>query len=221
MSTTTQLHSPALWIKKPSKIRQVFTAMIITAVMFICLNLGLMNRASAQGNEYEHAISKFTSERKYDIERPGALNGVTAPDFQGTTIDGVNVSLSAFKGKVIVLNFWFIACPPCRLEVTPLNEIVQQFKDKEVIFLSVAREKEVDLKTHLKTNEFLFQTIADPSSTIGRDVFHLFGYPTTIVIDKAGKIRYYTLGGKIDEQAVRKELQQKLVPVINNLLNKS
>jgi peroxiredoxin len=221
MNPKTQSRSNTPEIKKQSRISQVFAAMAIPAVMFICLNFGLMNRASAQGGESEDAISKFNGERKYDIERPGVLDGVPAPNFQGTTIDGMHVSLSAFKGKVIVLNFWFIACPPCRLEVIPLNEIVQQFKDKEVIFLSVAREKEEDLKTHLKRNEFLFQTVADPSSAIGKDVFHLLGYPTTIVIDKTGKIRYYTLGGKIDEQAVRKEFQQKLVPVINDFLNES
>jgi peroxiredoxin len=180
----------------------------------------LSSLAKGQQNEYDVAVSKFTGEKKYDIEHSGALNGVDAPDFQAKTINGKRVHLAEFKGKVVVLNFWFIACPPCRLEIVPLNEVVNEFKDQDVIFLSIAREKDDDVKTYLKSTEFLFQTIADPKSAIGNHVYHLFGYPTTIVIDKLGKIRYYSLGGKIDEAAVRKDFERKLVPVIKDALFK-
>lgn len=186
-------------------------------IFFLIISL-VSTYANAQETTYDMAIAKFTGENKYEIEHPEALNGIAAPDFMGKTTDGKSIKLSDLKGKVVVLNFWFIACPPCRLEIKPLNEIVQQFKGKDVVFLSVAREKENDLRLHLKSNEFLFETIADPTSVIGRDIYHLFGYPTTIVIDKTGVIRYYTLGGKINEAAVRKDLQEKLVPVISKFL---
>jgi peroxiredoxin len=177
-----------------------------------------VNSATAQGNDYDKAIAKFTGEHKYDIERPAALDGVTAPEFSGKTLDGKTIRLSKLKGKVVVLNFWFIACAPCRIEVTPLNKIVEQFQGKDVVFISVARDKDADLLKHLKTVPFAFEVIADPTTAISGDIYHLFGYPTTIVIDRLGKIRYYTLGGKINEDAVSKELNEKLVPVINNYL---
>ncbi|MEJ7558424.1 MAG: TlpA disulfide reductase family protein [Pedobacter sp.] len=195
-----------------SLIRSVFRLSIFGFIV--------LNSAYAQNNEYDKAISKFTGDRKYDIELPGSMDGVLAPEFEGTTLGGKPIRLSKLKGKVVVLNFWFIACVPCRLEITPLNTVVQQFKGKDVVFLSIAREKESDLKKHLESTSFLFQTIADPNSAIGNKTFHLFGYPTTLVIDKTGKIRYYALGGKINEEAVHKELQHKLVPVISNYLNK-
>jgi peroxiredoxin len=124
------------------------------------------------------------------------------------------------RGKVVVLNFWFIACAPCRMEVAPLNDVVKQFKGKDVVFMSVARDKEADLVKHLQTVPFSFPVISDPSLAISRDAYHLFGYPTTVVIDRKGKIRYYTLGGKINEEAVSKELNRKLVPVITACLEK-
>lgn len=195
------------------------TFSIKSIVMLFVLSFCIRTVANAQDNEYENALSKFTGEHKYDIEHPGSMDGIAAPDFKGKTIDGKKVQLSNLKGKVVVLNFWFIACVPCRLEVGPLNEVVEHFGGEEVVFLSVAREKEADLKKHLDSTKFLFQTIADPEYNIVKDTFHLFGYPTTIVIDKEGKIRYYTLGGKIDEAAVRKELQQKLIPAITSCLN--
>ncbi|WP_316795160.1 TlpA disulfide reductase family protein [Pedobacter agri] len=172
------------------------------------------NVAIAQLNAYEQALSKFTGGHKYDIEKPGALDGVQAPDFSGHTLDGKLVNLAQLKGKVVVLNFWFIACKPCKLEVRPLNEIVKKFRDKEVLFLSIAREKREDLLQYLEVNKFEFSTIADPKSDLATDVFHVLGYPTTIVIDRTGKIRYYSLGGKIDERAVRADLYKKLVPII-------
>jgi len=179
------------------------------------------NLAHAQRNDYDEALSKFTGEHKYDIERPGALDGVQAPDFSGHTINGELVSLSQFKGKVVVLNFWFIACKPCKLEVDPLNEIVKKFRDKEVVFLSIAREKKEDLLKYLAANKFEFSTIADPKSVLAADVFHILGYPTTIVIDRTGKIRHYSLGGKIDEEAVRLDFSKKLIPVIDKSLGKA
>jgi peroxiredoxin len=187
----------------------IHTSILKSVIRLSILSLVLLSPAYAQNNEYDKAISKFTGDKKYDIERPGSMDGVLAPEFEGTTVGGKPVRLSNLKGKVVVLNFWFIACVPCRLEITPLNKVVQQFKGKDVVFLSIAREKEGDLKKHLDSTSFLFQTIPDPNSLIGNKVFHLFG-----------KIRYYTLGGKITEEAVDKELQQKLVPVISNYLSK-
>jgi peroxiredoxin len=190
----------------------------IKSCLSVIVLLLSVNSAIAQGNDYDLAVGKFTGEHKYDIERPGALDGVTAPEFSGKSLDGKTIRLSKLKGKVVVLNFWFIACAPCRIEVTPLNKIVKQFKGKDVVFISVARDKDADLIKHLQTVPFAFKVIADPTAAISGDIYHLFGYPTTIVIDKLGKIRYYTLGGKITEDAVSKELNEKLVPVINNYL---
>ncbi|SDG61220.1 Peroxiredoxin [Pedobacter terrae] len=184
----------------------------------VCLTGG--NVAFAQQNAYEEVLSRFIGEHKYDIEKPGALDGVQAPDFSAETIVGKSVSLASLKGKVIVLNFWFIACKPCKLEVDPLNEIVDKYKNKDIVFLSIAREKQEDLLQYLAANTFDFQTIADPKAFIAGDVFHILGYPTTIVIDRIGKIRYYSLGGKINEDAVRADFKRELIPVIDEHLSK-
>jgi peroxiredoxin len=209
-----KIYNYITWGSRGNYFAAVKMSLMVLAVMILLVS----NQVKAQSNEYENAIAKFTGEHKYDMERPGALDGVTAPDFSGKTLEGKEVSLADLKGKVVVLNFWFIACAPCRMEVAPLNDVVKQFQGSNVVFISVAREKEADLIKHLQTAPFSFQVIADPSLTISRDTYHLFGYPTTVVIDKQGKIRYYSLGGKITEDAVRKELHQKLVPVIASCL---
>jgi len=205
-------------MKKPHLHTRSCRLPVLSILLFIIM---LLNGkvAFAQRNAYEEALSKFTSEHKYDIEKPGALDGVPAPEFSGQPLEGKPVSLARHKGKVVVLNFWFIACKPCKLEVRPLNEIVAKFKKKDVVFLSIARETKQDLLQYLKDNKFDFKTIADPKSALGGNVFHILGYPTTIVIDRTGKIRYYCLGGKIDENAVRADFEKKLIPVIEKYIN--
>ena len=194
--------------------------MLKKTLYILAAGLLLSGSLHAQTNDYEKALSKLTGDKKWDIEKPGAMDGVPAPDFTATTLDGKSIKLSDLKGKVVVLNFWFIACVPCRMEVKPFNEVVEQFKDKDVVFVSVARDKAEDLKKHLVSNPFNFETVADPQAGIAKDVFHVFGYPTTIILDRNGIIRYYSLGGKIDENAVRAEFAKKLVPVITANIKK-
>ncbi|RZJ74603.1 MAG: TlpA family protein disulfide reductase [Flavobacterium sp.] len=209
--------SKGYYMKRKYLYIQSIASYLLPAICFmICLSGG--NSAFAQRNAYEEALSRFTGAHKYDIEKPGALDGVQSPDFSAETIDGKSVGLASLKGKVVVLNFWFIACKPCKLEVNPLNEIVEKYKNKHIVFLSIAREKQEDLLQYLAANKFDFKTIADPKAFLAGDVFHVLGYPTTIVIDRAGKIRYYSLGGKIDENAVRADFRRKLIPVIDEYL---
>ncbi len=185
------------------------------------LQVFFFSPVKAQDNEYEKALSRFTGPNKYDIERPGAMVGVAAPDFEGKTLDGKKISLGSLKGKVVVLNFWFIACAPCKTEVAPFNELIEKYrKEKDLVFVSIAKEKKQDLAEYLAKHPFLFQTIADPDASLSNQRFHVLGYPTTMVIDRQGKISYYSLGGKILEDAVRKEFEEKLVPVIQSELRK-
>lgn len=199
---------------------RTFFAGWLKSLLFIVVAL-VMSTAGiqAQKNDYEKALSKFTGEHKWDIEKPGSMDGVPAPPFKAVTLDKQSIDLDKLKGKVVVLNFWYIACKPCRVEVTPLNEMVKQFeKEKEVLFVSIARDEADALRAHLKNVPFSFKTIPDPEAILSDKTFHVLGYPTTIVIDRAGVIRYYTLGGKIKEEDVRKELQNKLVPAVKKAL---
>jgi len=53
-------------------------------------------------------------------------------------VNGVNESLSQYKGKIIVLNFWATWCPPCREEMPELSELNSEYKNKNVVVIGVA-----------------------------------------------------------------------------------
>jgi len=195
--------------------KNVITIVIVIAA--IALFIGAP--AQAQGNEYDTALANCPRKNLMDINTSGCLVGVKAPDFTAKTVDGKSIRLSELKGKVVVLNFWFIACAPCHAEAPVLKKIAAQFGRDDVVFISIARETDDDLKKYLPGNAFFSTNIADKSSGINKGIYHVFGFPTTLVIDKQGKIKYYTLGGSVSETVCEKELNAKLVPAISEALS--
>lgn len=197
----------------------------------------LIKTVDAQNNAYKSVLANCLDQHRILLDKTDCMNGVIAPDFIGSTIDGTTIQLSKLKGQVVVLNFWFIACAPCRAEVTGLNEVVENFKNEKVNFVSIATDTEQELKKYLTKNKFSFETIADPAFLICQKKYDIRGYPTTIIIDKNGKIRFYSVGGKVPQQdknnnaffplanksdsnSIDKEIKDRLVPVIEACLSK-
>ena len=117
-----------------------------------------------------------------------------APKLEASDINGKNVALSKLRGKVVVLNFWFTSCPPCKAEIPVLNTLVNRYKGRDVIFLSVTFDDSKDVKTFLKSHPFLYKAI--PGADKICNDFKIVAYPTHFVIDKKGYVRFMKLGGE-------------------------
>ncbi len=135
------------------------------------------------------------------------------PDFSFHTMDGLSGSLSSLRGKVVVLDLWFIGCPGCNMEKPALNRLVEDFAgDTNVVFLSIAIDDKGALEKYFQTTPSKFRTIANGygiDQTIG-----VTGYPTHIIIDKSGKTVSYEIGGG-------EHVDESLKPVILDALRKS
>ncbi|QDW28197.1 TlpA family protein disulfide reductase [Pedobacter sp. KBS0701] len=96
-------------------------------------------------------MDKIPKPRASDSFREGELfNGLRITDMNGNKYD-----LRDSTGKIFVLNFWFINCPPCKSEIPQLNELVAKYKDnKDVVFLAIALDEKYDLKSFLKSTTF-------------------------------------------------------------------
>ena len=170
--------------------------------------------------QYDIALKNCSTKNGLQVYNSGCMNGVVAPDFSGKTLKGDLLQSKKFRGKVIVLNFWFIACSPCRAEMPSLNKIAVNFKNDDVVFISIATDKEASLIRFLSSNKFGFQTIADTASIITRHNYHIRNFPTTIVIDKKGAINLFTQGSKASEADIDKDLDENLVRSIDQCLGK-
>jgi peroxiredoxin len=108
-------------------------------------------------------------------------------------INGNKLDYKDVEGKIVVLNFWFINCPPCRMEIPDLNELVAEFKSKEnVVFVGIALDDKAALKNFLKTSPFDYAIIDN-----GRYIASTYGvksFPTHAIIDTKGKVYFHTAG---------------------------
>ncbi|MGN6177814.1 MAG: TlpA family protein disulfide reductase [Mucilaginibacter sp.] len=104
-------------------------------------------------------------------------------------IEGNKITAEDLRGKVVVLNFWFIACPPCRREMPGLNELAFEFARKtDVVFIAIALDKKWSLKDFIKTHPLAYHIIDE--GQVFSDRYRIHTYPTNVVLDKKGIVRF-------------------------------
>ena len=117
-----------------------------------------------------------------------------APDFTLKTLDGQELTLSKLKGKVVLLDFWATWCAPCREAIPHLINLQKTHQEKgvEVIGMSVDKGDVETVRRFVKSMDIPYPIIITPEE-VSRN-FGVTALPTTIIIDKEGKIRQKLLG---------------------------
>lgn len=165
-----------------------------------------------KATEEEKAIMAKMQQGRMGMEQEKSpLVGTQAVDFDVTDIKGKKYKLSELKGKVVALNFWFVECKPCIMEMPELNELVEEFKGKEVVFLAIAINNQKQLKKFLKKTDFKYKVISSGQSV--SDSYGVKGFPTNVIIDQNGLIQYASTG-------IGPNNKVNLLKEINKLLNK-
>lgn len=126
-------------------------------------------------------------------ESKSFVTGEKFSDFSAKDIAGNKYKMKDLKGKIIVLNFWFIKCAPCVQEMPDLNKIVEKFKDSaNVVFLAIALDDTRSLRKFLETRSFLYPVVSDGKYLTDR--FRIQSYPTHVIIDQEQKVYFHTSG---------------------------
>ncbi len=127
---------------------------------------------------------------KADIKKEGVQKstGAVNTNFSFTDINGKVTSTANLKGKVIFINFWASWCPPCRAEIPSIDELYKKLKnDNRYVFIFINEDE--DKTKAIKFIEDNHFTIPLHSSTgVVPNEIYSGSLPTTIVIDKSGKI---------------------------------
>jgi peroxiredoxin len=127
-----------------------------------------------------------------NMQNQNEMIGKEAIPFSATDILGNSYSLESLKGKVIVINFWFIECKPCVMEMPELNELVAKFKGEDVVFLGFATNDKSKIESFLKTKTFNYSIIAG-SGEIAK-TYNVNSFPTHLIIDKNSIVSYSAIG---------------------------
>lgn len=132
--------------------------------------------------------------------------GEIAKNFTTTYLNGEKVTLNDLKGKIVVLNFWFIQCHPCVEEIPALNKIVSKYDKEEVEFIAITFDKLSDLNKFFKTHQFDYNIVSDGSVV---QKYKVNTFPLHIIIDKKGEIIFKKTGAYLKELEAKIDLLLK------------
>lgn len=176
------------------------------AVRLIFLGVGLLVVGLAVVEIHARGTAGVTGISVADYAAQAEVEAKPAPDFSLPSLDGNGtVSISAYRGSIVVLNFWATWCTPCRLEAPGLERTAKAYRDRGVRFLGVdERDNDPAGRAFVKEFGITYPSGSDPPGRLAFS-YELFGMPTTFVIDGRGTIRYRFVG-YVTEDALRSAL---------------
>ncbi len=138
------------------------------------------------------------------------------PAFEGTDLDGNPVTSELFKeNSVTVVNFWFSACAPCIAELSELNALNEELKLKGGAVIGINADTIggdesmiMEAKSILEKKGAMYQNIYFPvESEAGKLTYSITAFPTTVVVDRSGRMIGEPILGGINSEAQMKALQ--------------
>lgn len=127
----------------------------------------------------------------------GGLVGQAAPDFTLTDMQGQKVTLSQFRGKVVILNFWATWCPPCREEMPSMERLYRNLESQGLVLLAVNIEKNGKdaVSQFLQKRPYTFPILLDDESVV-QNTYKVFRFPESFIIDRNGVVVERVIGGR-------------------------
>jgi thiol-disulfide isomerase/thioredoxin len=157
-------------------------------------NLVRYEGAAENWNDPQYAKAQQTL-----IDNDGEIQKL---DFTLEDLHGKKVTLSALRGKIVMVNFWATWCGPCRLEMPSLDEIYTHFQPQGLVVLSISAEDPFKVASFLGESNYHPEVLLDRGGKVTQE-FHIEGIPRTFVFDRNGKL--------VAEAIDQRTLQQFLV----------
>jgi len=123
-----------------------------------------------------------------------AWYGQLAPDFTVIDINGQTHQLSSYKGKDVIIIFWATWCGPCRTEIPHLKELRNTISENDLAMLAISDENPEKVKKFAENYNLNYNIISTNIRAMPAPYSRLTALPTSIYIDKQGKIKIITEG---------------------------
>ena len=180
-------------------------------------NLFMALKKEGSFDDYQSNLLSSGSEKERNDWRKRMIN-IPAPEFSLMNLMGEMVTLSDFKGKIIILDYWATWCEPCIASFPGMQQALNNYQNRsDVVFLFInTKQNEVNreevVKKFIQLKKYKFNILFDTKNKNDESQFdiatayHVNGIPTKIVIDKAGNIRFKIIGSTSDVQSIVKEM---------------
>ena len=127
--------------------------------------------------------------------KPRFEKGVPAPNFTLPDLNGKMVSLTDYKGNVVLLNIWATWCPPCVEEMPSMEKLHQELKDEgfKILAVSIDVSGAEAVIPFMKKHKLGFSALTDTTGAI-KNLYQTIGVPESFIIDKDGIIVEKVIG---------------------------
>lgn len=169
---------------------------MIRNIIIILVFLSMSGYAIYQQTNGQRAVEQSVETEV--ISKQGLEIGKEAPNFTLLSTNGDRISLSSFKGKKVIVNFWATWCPPCKEEMPVLQTFFEK-KDENTVLLAInytvseRTNGEQKVRSFMHDNGYTFPVLLDSSSLVV-NTYQIISLPTSYFIDSKGIIRQKYVG---------------------------
>lgn len=141
-------------------------------------------------------------------------SGKAAPEFSLRDINNASQTLSQYKGKVVLLNFWATWCGPCQVEMPHLQAMFKELESKGLVVLGISADSARDaskVKPLVMAKGLTYPILLDPQTTVVAQYNPSKTLPYNVLIDRAGNIASVHSGyNPGDEVKLKAEIEKLL-----------
>ncbi len=155
------------------------------ALAMLLLSFALLTPSCAKLDFFKRRESVRTAQA-------GPRVGTPAPEIDADDFNGKRVKLSDYRGKVVVLVFWYANCPPCRAMIPHERELVERLRDKPFAMISVYGDVDYEkARDMIAAQHMTWPIVKSGADAIAR--YGVTSFPNIFVIDAAGVVRYRSI----------------------------
>lgn len=177
------------------KVLSIIAAVVILGLgVVLAINYGGSSENKDSANNVESTVDENNYEKKnedkvdgedlVEVDENEIAIGNLAPDFTLKNLEGEEVSLSDYRGKIVLINFWATWCKFCDIEMPDLDALDKENEDVVVLAVDV-NEEASKVKTYIEKGGYEFEVALDSDGAISRQ-YLVSAFPTTYAVDKEG-----------------------------------
>jgi thiol-disulfide isomerase/thioredoxin len=179
---------------------------LLAFLLILLLYISFMDKREEERGHLSSVVEESLKGKTPGEENKKLLEEATKKlsELSFITLDGKEVKLSDYKGKVVLVNFWASWCPPCKEEMPIFEKVYQKYGDKDFVILAVNMDtSESAMKEFLEKNRYSFPIVRIK----GEAGLNIPGLPTSYLVDKDGSVKKIKLG-------IYRELEEDLYKLL-------